>query len=709
MSTDGQNLPEFVVLPMGVSGQQAEEQQAEEQQGEDDRIKKIYDDTKVWISNLMKIVNDREMLLRLLEVDESTLHKWELNFDKDRDRVSTRKMRLAISKIMSSLNLRPGGKRAICRKEDLEKYLKEYEPLAGGFRKGDRVCIRLNFKMKKDDDDSIFEVKAGEEGIVIGPCCIPEAEDASDRVCVDVGPGMAKVNFLVADQIEHAPLAGGFRKGDRVRSVIDYEPMNVRTGDEGIVVGPCLFTDVPDAADRVNVDMGEGKGEVNFHIHNHIEHVPLLGGYKKGDRVRALVPHASRNIKAGDEGTVLGPSVNSKCDDASDRLCVDWGPDKGWVNFHYLFGIEQKPLPAGFKKGDRVRSLIDCPEAKIKKGYEGKVVGPSYDLRPADADMRVSVDWGYGKGRKNFNVLCIEHAPLAGGFRKGDRVRALHAVHSANVKVGDEGTVVGPCTEEGVKFAEYRVCVDFGPDKKPVNFFAPTHLESARIKKTRKQAKKQQAVHTAGQAHAAGQAHVAEKTKEVLEQLARERAMKQEEADRNAKALIEEIAREEVSRAAKNKRRKALKKLKAGKVAGMDKREAEEGEGEEREECEEREAGTEAGGGEEWEAGTEDVEALIHDMEAGMLLINQRLGLDQAEAGKVEHEQVSPAVEEQVAAGGETCASECCVCLANEKSWIFIPCGHMCVCKGCAHDIMLDSRECPLCRQQTTAIFQVFL
>jgi hypothetical protein len=50
----------------------------------------------------------------------------------------------------------------------------------------------------------------------------------------------------------------------------------------------------------------------------------------------------------------------------------------------------------------------------------------------------------------------------------------------------------------------------------------------------------------------------------LLEQLARERDMKIEEADRNAKALLEEIAREEVSRAAKNKRRKVLKKLKAG-------------------------------------------------------------------------------------------------------------------------------------------------
>jgi hypothetical protein len=35
MSTDGQHLPDFVVLPMGVSGQQAEEQQAEEQQAEE--------------------------------------------------------------------------------------------------------------------------------------------------------------------------------------------------------------------------------------------------------------------------------------------------------------------------------------------------------------------------------------------------------------------------------------------------------------------------------------------------------------------------------------------------------------------------------------------------------------------------------------------------------------------------------------------------
>ena len=170
-------------------------------------------------------------------------------------------------------------------------------------------------------------------------------------------------------------------------------------------------------------------------------------------------------------------------------------------------------------------------------------------------------------------------------------------------------------------------------------------------------------------------------------------AMTREEADRNAEELLEELAREEKLLTVKKERRKELKKLK--KMAGI----------------EEKESGIE-----EWEAGIEDREAGIEERagmgarEAGMFLINQRLGLDRAAAGKAGGGQKSQAWEEQVLApSSENDASECCVCLANKKSWIFIPCGHVCVCRGCAEDIMQSSRQCPLCCQKAIGIFQVFL
>jgi hypothetical protein len=54
-------------------------------------------------------------------------------------------------------------------------------------------------------------------------------------------------------------------------------------------------------------------------------------------------------------------------------------------------------------------------------------------------------------------------------------------------------------------------------------------------------------------------------------------------------------------------------------------------------------------------------------------------------------------------------AGECCVCMTEEKNWIFIPCGHACVCKDCAKDIMGSTRECPLCCAKASGSFQVFL
>jgi hypothetical protein len=56
-----------------------------------------------------------------------------------------------------------------------------------------------------------------------------------------------------------------------------------------------------------------------------VEHVPLAGGFQKGDRVRGLVAHAPMNVKVGDEGTVVGPSstYEQKSTTAEETSTVD--------------------------------------------------------------------------------------------------------------------------------------------------------------------------------------------------------------------------------------------------------------------------------------------------------------------------------------------------------------------------------------------------
>ena len=52
---------------------------------------------------------------------------------------------------------------------------------------------------------------------------------------------------------------------------------------------------------------------------------------------------------------------------------------------------------------------------------------------------------------------------------------------------------------------------------------------------------------------------------------------------------------------------------------------------------------------------------------------------------------------------------ECCVCLDASKQFMFTPCGHRCVCKTCASDIMRTTKECPICRAAASCIIKVFL
>ena len=52
--------------------------------------------------------------------------------------------------------------------------------------------------------------------------------------------------------------------------------------------------------------------------------------------------------------------------------------------------------------------------------------------------------------------------------------------------------------------------------------------------------------------------------------------------------------------------------------------------------------------------------------------------------------------------------SECVVCMDEENTHMFMPCGHKCVCKECADLIMGGTAECPNCRTKAVGLHRVF-
>ena len=53
-------------------------------------------------------------------------------------------------------------------------------------------------------------------------------------------------------------------------------------------------------------------------------------------------------------------------------------------------------------------------------------------------------------------------------------------------------------------------------------------------------------------------------------------------------------------------------------------------------------------------------------------------------------------------------AGECVVCMDGENTHLIFPCGHKCVCKGCAALIMRTTAECPTCRGEAREVVRVF-
>jgi len=146
-------------------------------------------------------------------------------------------------------------------------------------------------------------VVKGDVGTVIGPCARDDLADKADRVRVDFGAGKGLVNILKT-QIQGASLAGGWTKGDKVVSLIDFAKQSVVKGDVGTVIGPCARDDLADKADRVRVDFGAGKGLVNILAKTQIK--PAQGVAPKPAEAPPSTPPRAKRWGEGLEAPAAG-------------------------------------------------------------------------------------------------------------------------------------------------------------------------------------------------------------------------------------------------------------------------------------------------------------------------------------------------------------------------------------------------------------------
>jgi hypothetical protein len=60
-------------------------------------------------------------------------------------------------------------------------------------------------------------------------------------------------------------------------------------------------------------------------------------------------------------------------------------------------------------------------------------------------------------------------------------------------------------------------------------------------------------------------------------------------------------------------------------------------------------------------------------------------------------------------AGVQDGDKECVICMGSKKAYVFVPCGHLCLCYECAASmIQMGSRRCPLCRRISEKIIKVY-
>jgi len=80
-------------------------------------------------------------------------------------------------------------------------------PLPGGFQQGDRVRSLIAYQNVKVGDQGTVIGRSQKQELRIGEGWTPSSADEYKRVCVDMGPGKGRVNFVASSQLEHAPQA----------------------------------------------------------------------------------------------------------------------------------------------------------------------------------------------------------------------------------------------------------------------------------------------------------------------------------------------------------------------------------------------------------------------------------------------------------------------------------------------------------------------
>lgn len=66
-----------------------------------------------------------------------------------------------------------------------------------------------------------------------------------------------------------------------------------------------------------------------------------------------------------------------------------------------------------------------------------------------------------------------------------------------------------------------------------------------------------------------------------------------------------------------------------------------------------------------------------------------------------------PKIEEAKKESQVVMVKECCICLDEEKTMSFVPCGHLAICKKCHASKKWD--KCPLCNQKCSTVIQIFM
>ena len=137
------------------------------------------------------------------------------------------------------------------------------------------------------------------------------------------------------------------------------------------------------------------------------------------------------------------------------------------------------PVAGGFAEGDHesvvtsgywatkgicVESMIAHTDANgtLAVGDVGTVNGPCSFASILDASGRVNCSFPLYSSI-NVHVDCLQPAPIAGNFAKGDRVESMIARTDANgtLAVGDVGMVNGPCSFASTPDASGRVNCSF--------------------------------------------------------------------------------------------------------------------------------------------------------------------------------------------------------------------------------------------------------